>query len=87
MLIGLLRGNISNGKPEKNRILEFEDEFADLASRVQAFFWVLACNTQGQRGFWDRGSGTGVLGHPVARLCEPPGTQIPGPRTPRCPCV
>ena len=43
MLIGLLRGNISNGKSEKNRILEFEDEFADLASRVQAFFWVLAC--------------------------------------------
>ena len=33
------------------------------------------------------GSGTGVLGHPAARLCEPLGTQIPGPRTPRCPGV
>ena len=31
------------------------------------------------------GSGTGVLGHPAARLCEPPGTQIPVPERPVVP--
>ena len=39
-------------------------------------------DTQGQRGFWDWGSGT-----PDGELCEPSGTQNSGPRTPRCPCV
>ena len=32
--------DITNGEDANNEIFEFDDEFADLATRIQAFFWV-----------------------------------------------
>ena len=35
--------DITNGEAVNDRIFEFNDEFANLATRVQAFLWVSAC--------------------------------------------
>ena len=45
-LAGALK-DITNGEAANNRIFEFEDEFADLATRIQAFFWVATCIIRG----------------------------------------
>ena len=35
--------NITNREAANNRIFEFDDEFANLATRVQTVLWVSAC--------------------------------------------
>ena len=39
--------DITNGAVADNRIFEFNNGFADLATRIQAFFWVSACVIRG----------------------------------------
>ena len=35
--------DIANGEAANDRIFEFNDEFANLATRVQTFLWVSPC--------------------------------------------
>lgn len=39
--------DITNRKAANNRVFEFDDEFANLAARVQTFLWVSACIVEG----------------------------------------
>ena len=39
--------DITNREAANNGILEFDNEFANLATRVQTFLWVTACKIEG----------------------------------------